>query len=396
MTPAPMTSALRPARRTIPFNESVIREMTRIARVHGALNLAQGFPDFPAPDAMKEAAVRAIRSDVNQYAVTWGSPGLREALAGWYRDRYGMDVDPDRHITITCGATEAMASIFLALLDPGDEVIVPEPFYENYAPDAILAGAEARFLTLDPPGYRLDPARLEALVGPRTRAIVLNTPNNPTGRVFDEVESAAIAKVALEHDLVVITDEIYECILYEGVHRPIATLPGMADRTITVSGASKTFSVTGWRLGSVVAPEAITGAIRKVHDFLTVGAPAPLQEAWAFALLELGPEYFEELIEGYRARRDTLIQGLQAAGFGCHAPEGAYYVLADFSALSDADDTTFSHELARHPGVAPVPGSSFFSGDLGNSLVRFAFCKRIETLEAASERLLAFSRAGSG
>jgi aspartate/methionine/tyrosine aminotransferase len=396
MTPAPMTSALRPARRTIPFTESVIREMTRIARVHGALNLAQGFPDFPAPDAMKEAAVRAIRSDVNQYAVTWGSPGLREALAGWYRDRYGMDVDPDRHITITCGATEAMASIFLALLDPGDEVIVPEPFYENYAPDAILAGAEARFLTLDPPGYRLDPARLEALVGPRTRAIVLNTPNNPTGRVFDEVESAAIAKVALEHDLVVITDEIYECILYEGVHRPIATLPGMADRTITVSGASKTFSVTGWRLGSVVAPEAITGAIRKVHDFLTVGAPAPLQEAWAFALLELGPEYFEELIEGYRARRDTLIQGLQAAGFGCHAPEGAYYVLADFSALSDADDTTFSHELARHPGVAPVPGSSFFSGDLGNSLVRFAFCKRIETLEAASERLLAFSRAGSG
>jgi aspartate/methionine/tyrosine aminotransferase len=389
-----MSAALRPARRTESFTESVIREMTRVARECGAINLAQGFPDFPSPSGMKEAACRAIEADVNQYAVTWGSARVRRAVAGWYRDRYAMDVDADRHVTITCGATEAMASVFLGLLDPGDEVVVLEPFYENYAPDALLAGANARFLALDPPDYRLRADRLEELVGPRTRAVILNTPNNPTGRVFDEEEMSAVARVCRERDLVVVTDEIYECILYEGEHRPMATWPGMADRTITVSGASKTFSVTGWRLGSVVAPETITGAIRKVHDFLTVGAPAPLQEGWAFALETFEADYFDGLVADYRRRRDLLVRGLQDAGFGCRAPDGAYYVLADFSEIAREDDTAFSHRLAREAGVAPVPGSSFFHGGGGGSLVRFAFCKRLETLEEAVARLRRFADAG--
>lgn len=389
-----MTRSRTPAKRTESFTESVIREMTRVAREVGAVNLAQGFPDFPAPEAMKEAACEAIRSDINQYAVTWGSPRLRRAVAGWYRDRYGMDVDPDTHVTITCGATEAMASVFLGLMDPGDEVVVLEPYYENYAPDAILAGAEARFLPLDPPDYRLDPDRLEALLTPRTRALVLNTPNNPTGRVFDEEEMEGVARICRERDLVVITDEIYECILYSGEHRPMATRAGMADRTVTISGASKTFSVTGWRLGCIVSPSWITGAIRKVHDFLTVGAPAPLQEAWAFALESLGDEYFGRIAAEYEERRDLLVSGLQEAGFGCSAPEGAYYILADFSTLSDEDDTAFSHRLAREAGVATVPGSSFFRASRRPSLIRFAFCKRLATLEDAVTRLGRFTSAG--
>jgi aspartate/methionine/tyrosine aminotransferase len=386
---------LRPAQRTQDFTESVIREMTRVAREVGAVNLAQGFPDFPAPHGMKEAAVQAIRNDLNQYGVTWGVPALRQELSRWYERRYGMEVDPDRDVTITCGATEAMAAVFLALLNPDDEVVVLEPFYENYAPDALLAGAQARFLTLDPPDYRLDPEALEAVITPRTRALVLNTPNNPTGRVFDEEEMAGVARVARDRDLVVITDEIYECILYQGSHRPMATYPGMEDRTITISGASKTFAVTGWRLGSVVAPPAITGAIRKVHDFLTVGAPAPLQQAWADTLATLDPAYLNELVDGYRARRDLMILGLREAGFRCGTPEGAYYLLADFSAISREDDTTFAHRLAREGGVAAVPGSSFFQSDKGNHLIRFTFCKELATLEEAVDRLTRFAQAES-
>ncbi|MFW6206602.1 MAG: pyridoxal phosphate-dependent aminotransferase [Gemmatimonadota bacterium] len=389
-----MITARHPALRTESFTESVIREMTRVAREVGAVNLAQGFPDFPAPQAMKDAACRAVQDDINQYAVTWGSARLRHSVARWYRERYGMEVDPDEHVTITCGATEAMASVFLGLLDPGDEVVVLEPYYENYAPDAILAGAEARFLPLDPPDYRLDPERLEGLLTPRTRALVLNTPNNPTGRVFDDDEMEGVARICRSRGLVVITDEIYECILYTGEHRPMATREGMADRTVTISGASKTFSVTGWRLGSIVSPPWITGAVRKVHDFLTVGAPAPLQEAWAAGLEELDQEYFNGLVRDYRERRDLLVGGLEEAGFRCTKPEGAYYVLADFSALSDADDTAFSHRLARDAGVAPVPGSSFFRPGGGGSLVRFAFCKRLRTLEDAATRLRSFARAG--
>ena len=369
--------------------------MTRVAREHGALNLAQGFPDFPAPERLKEAACEAIRNDVNQYAITWGSPRLRSALEDAYRDLYGMDVEGDREITVTCGATEAMASVVLALLNPGDELLVLEPFYENYGPDAVLCGARPVFVPLDAPEYRLDPDRLEAAVTPKTRAIILNTPNNPTGRVFSREELEAVAALCLRHDLVAITDEIYEHIVYEGEHVPLATLDGMRARTVTVSGASKTFSVTGWRVGTIVAPWELTAAIRKVHDFLTVGAPAPLQEAVARGMTELGRPYYETLAGDYRVRREALVPALQEAGFDCRAPEGAYYVLADFSALSDLDDTAFSHLLTREAGVTPVPGSSFYSEpERGRSRVRFAFCKRVETLEDAAERLRKFGGAG--
>jgi len=366
--------------------------MTRVAREAGAINLAQGFPDFPAPQVLKDAACQAIQDDVNQYAITWGSPRLRAALEDKYRRWYGMDIDGDRQITVTCGATEAMASVVLAIIDPGDEIIVLEPFYENYGPDAILAEARPVFVSLDPPEYRLDPGRLEAAVSQRTRAIILNTPNNPTGRVFDAEETAAVARLCREHDLIAITDEIYEHILYDGRHIPLATLDGMADRTVTVSGASKTFSVTGWRVGTIVSPPDITDAIRKVHDFLTVGAPAPLQEACAAAMEELAVDYYDALASGYQERRDVLFEALTDAGFACARPQGAYYILADFSGLSEEDDRTFSHTLAREAGVTPVPGSSFFSDPaLGRSLVRFAFCKRLETLREAGDRLRTFA-----
>jgi len=371
--------------------------MTRVARLHNSINLAQGFPDFPAPQLLKEAACQAIMEDVNQYAITWGAPRLRVALAARYRTQYGMDVDPEREVTVTCGATEAVVSAVMALVDPGDEVIVFEPFYENYGPDAVLAQAHPRFVRLDAPDFRLIPERLKAAVSDRTRAIVVNTPNNPTGRVFDAEELEAIRALAVEHDLLVITDEIYEYILYEGQHVPMATLEGMRDRTVTVSGLSKTFAVTGWRIGTIVAPPDLTDAIRKIHDFLTVGAPAPLQEACAVGLEQLGSEYFDTLSEHYRDRREILVQGLQEAGFRCASPQGAYYIMADFSDLSDLHDREFAIEMAKNPGVATVPGSSFFGPDGGGeSLVRFAFCKRIETLEQACERLAVFAKAGAG
>jgi len=390
MTPAP--SSRRTATRTHSFTESVIREMTRVAHQHDAINLAQGFPDFPAPSLLKEAACKAIREDVNQYAITWGAPRLREALVRKYRRLYGMEVEGDREVTVTCGATEAMASVMLALVEPGDEVIVLEPFYENYGPDAVLCDARPVFLPLEPPRYRLDPDRLRAVVTARTRAIVLNTPNNPTGRVFDREELEGVAEICRDHGLLVITDEIYEHILYEGEHLPLATLPGMRERTVTISGLSKTFSVTGWRVGTIIAPAELTSAIRKVHDFLTVGAPAPLQEACAVGLDELGPEYYREMAAAYRERRDVLVGALQDAGFACAPPEGGYYVLADFTALSDEDDTAFAVRLAREARVASVPGSSFFRREGGGrGLVRFAFCKRVETLREAGARLREFS-----
>jgi len=387
--------ASRTARRTHGFTESVIREMTRVAREHDAINLAQGFPDFPAPQLLKDAACEAIQGDINQYAITWGSPHMRDALVAKYEHWYGMEVDGDREITVTCGATEAMASIMLAVINPGDEVIVLEPFYENYGPDAILAQAKPVFLTLEPPEFRIDSERLASLVTERTRAIIVNTPNNPTGRVLDRDELEAIADICREHDLMAITDEIYEHILYEGEHIPMATLEGMRDRTITVSGLSKTFSVTGWRIGTVIAPADLTDAIRKVHDFLSVGAPAPLQEACAVGMKALDDTYYESMIEDYRVRRETLYQGLIEAGFQCGRPQGAYYVLADFSALSDDASDAFSRRLTREAGVTPVPGSSFYSDpELGHSLVRFVFCKKAEMLEAASKRLRAFARSG--
>jgi aminotransferase len=377
------------ARRTHGFTESVIRGMTRLAARHDAINLAQGFPNFPAPEALKEAAVRAIRDDLNQYAITWGAKRLRDALARKYAEWYGMTVDPEAEITVTCGGTEAMASALLAIVDPGDEVIVFEPFYENYGPDAVLCGATPVYVPMAVDG-ELDLDRLAAAFSRRTRAIVVCTPNNPTGRVLTRRELEAIAELCRRHDAYAVTDEIYEHIYYEGEHIPIATLDGMRERTITISGASKTFSVTGWRIGTIVAPAAVSDAIRKVHDFLTVGAPAPLQEAIAVGLDTLGDDYYRALARDYRARRDLLCQGLAAAGFRCTPPQGAYYVLADFSALSELPDDEFAAWLTREIGVAPVPGSSFFSRpELGRRLVRFAFCKTDDVLREAVRRLAA-------
>jgi aminotransferase len=374
--------------RTASFTESVIREMTRVAQQHGAINLAQGFPDFPMPEPMKDAACAAIHGDINQYAITWGAPALRLAIAEKYRRWYDMDVDPDKHVTVTCGATEAMASVFLALIDPGDEVIIFEPWYENYGPDAILAGAKPKYVTLDPPNWRFDPDELRAAFSPKTKAIIVNTPHNPTGRVLTKDELSLIASLCVEHDVWAITDEIYEHIRYAGGHHLLATFPGMRERTVTISGLSKTFSCTGWRLGYAIAPERESVAIRKVHDFLTVGAPAPLQQAAAVGMA-FDAEYYNQMALDYRARRDLLLPALSDAGFSFSAPEGAYYVLADFSAVSDKDDVSFAKWMAAEVGVAGVPGSSFYHAGAGRgkSMIRFAFCKKTATLEQAAERL---------
>ena len=378
------------ARRTSVFSESVIREMTRLAMLHGAMNLAQGYPDFPAPAFIKQAAVDAINADINQYAITWGAPRLRRAIADKTRRFYGLEVDPDREVTVTCGATEAMMCAMLAVVEEGDEVIVFEPFYENYVPDAAMSGARLVFVTLRGEGFSFDPGELRRAFSPRTRAIIVNTPNNPSGKVFTRAELQQIAALCQEFDTLCITDEIYEHILYDGrEHIPMATLPGMYERTITISGLSKTFSVTGWRLGYLVAPPHLTDALRKVHDFLTVGAPAPLQEAAAVAI-EQADAYYAELREMYAAKRAILLEALRAAGFACHQPEGAYYIMADFSALGfDGDDTAFAHHLIRDIGVAPVPGSSFYrpGSDAGSRMVRFTFSKSDETLREAARRL---------
>jgi len=375
------------ATRTATFTESVIREMTRIAQLHNAVNLAQGFPDFPMPDAMKAAACTAINGDINQYAVTWGAPVLRQAIAEKYRRWYNMEVDPDRDVTVTCGATEAMASVFMALVNAGDEVVIPEPFYENYGPDAILAGAKPVFVPFERPDWRIDPDRLRAAFNPRTKAIVVNTPHNPTGRVLTRDEVGLIAELCIEHDAWAITDSPYEHMVYAGHHHEIATWPGMRERTITVSSLSKTYSCTGWRIGWIIAPPAQTGPIRKVHDFLTVGAPAPLQAAAAVGFA-FDAEYYNHFAAAYRQRRDFLSPVLRAAGFEFSVPEGAYYIFADFSKLSDLDDVTFAKWMAQEIAVATVPGSSFYARkEDGRSFVRFAFCKKQETLEEAAERI---------
>src|SRR6478672_3746903 len=361
--------------------------MTRVAREYRSINLAQGFPNFSAADILKEAAARAIHDDINQYAITWGAQRLRQALAREYAERYGLAVDPEREITVTCGATEGMIATLLAVMDPGDEVIVFEPFYENYGPDTILADARPVYVPLEP-GRPLDLERLAAAFSARTRAIIVNTPSNPSGRVLTHGELGAIAELCVRHDALAVTDEIYEHIRFEGAHVPIATLPGMRDRTVTISGASKTFSVTGWRIGWIIAPPDLTDAIRKVHDFLTVGAPAPLQEGVAAALDGLEGAFYEGLTAMYRGKRDLLFAALVDAGFRCRAPEGAYYILADFTGLGPAgDDTAFAVWLSREIGVTPVPGSGFYREGGGRSLVRFVFCKTEEILVEAARRL---------
>jgi len=376
------------SQRSLRFTESVIREMTRLCLAHGGVNLAQGFPDFPAPAALKAAAARAIEADVNQYAITWGARRLREALVAKTRAFTGLDYDPDTDVTVCCGSTECMAATLLALVDPGDEVIVFEPFYENYGPDAILCGATPRFVRLREPDWAFDPDELDRAFSNRTRAIIINTPNNPTGKVFSAGELGQVARLCRKWDVVAVTDEIYEHIVYDGArHIPLASLEGMRERTVTISGLSKSYSLTGWRVGWCLAPQPLTAAIRKVHDFLTVGAPAPLQEAAAEAV-SFPREYYDGLADDYRERRDFLVPALESAGFRAFAPRGAYYVMTDISGFGFDDDVTFARHLVADGGVAAVPGSSFYSDPAaGRQRLRFHFARRRETLEAAVDRL---------
>jgi aspartate/methionine/tyrosine aminotransferase len=375
------------------FTESVIREMTRQALLHGAVNLSQGFPDFSAPAEIKLAAQEAVAADVNQYAITWGAKKLRNAIARQTQQWQGISVDPETEITVCCGSTEAMISTLLAVCNTGDEVIVFEPFYENYGPDSILSGAKPRFVKLRPPAahdgeWTFDEQELRAAFHNQTKAIIVNTPNNPTGKVFTRTELELIRDLCVEFNVLAITDEIYEHILYDGTqHISLATLEGMRERTVTINSLSKTYSVTGWRVGWTIAPPVITDAIRKVHDFLTVGAPAPLQEAGS-AALELPQSYYQNLAEGYRKRRDRLVPVLEQVGFRCFKPRGAYYVMTDISGFGFANDVAFVQHLIKEIGVAAVPGSSFYRDPRdGAQQVRFAFCKKDETLDEAARRL---------
>jgi aspartate/methionine/tyrosine aminotransferase len=392
-SPAPSTSR-HVSRKASLFTESVIREMTREAMKYGAVNLSQGFPDFPAPEDIKRVAMQAIADDVNQYAITWGAKDFREAIAKktqWY---LGLDIDPEAEITVTCGSTEGMIVAMMATVDPGEEVIVFEPYYENYAPDAILSDAKPRYVPLRAPDWSFDRDELRAAFNPKTKAIIICNPNNPTGKVFTRAEMEFIAGLCQEFDALCFTDEIYEHILYpregaEIAHISMAQIPRMRDRTVIVNSMSKTYSVTGWRVGYCIASPEITSAIRKVHDFLTVGAAAPLQAAGAYALA-LPPSYYDHLQADYRARRDLVLPELEKAGFKTFRPDGAYYVMTDISGFGFKDDIEFTRHLIREVGVACVPGSSFYSPDasgLGSQQVRFCFCKKDETLMLAAERL---------
>ena len=379
--------------RTANFTESVIREMTRLAIRYGAVNLAQGFPDFAAPVDLKKAAIQAIEADHNQYSITWGAKPFRDAIAAKYLRTYGLEFDPEREITVTCGATEGMAASLLATTDPGDEVIVFEPFYESYHPDTLLCGAERKLVTLHQPDWSIDPDELRRAFSPRTKAIIVNTPHNPTGKVFTREELMLIASLCQEFDALAITDEIYEHIVYDGLtHIPLISLPGMRDRTILVNSLSKTFSVTGWRVGWAIAAPQITENIRKVHDFLTVNAATPLQYAGMMALNEQ-QAYFEGLSETYAGRRSAAIGMLEAAGFRCFTPGGAYYVMTDISGFGAKNDTAFALEMVERYGVAGVPGSSFYyKNPSGATQIRFCFCKNYETLALAGEKLARLPR----
>jgi len=367
------------------FTESVIREMTRLnLALHGpqkAVNFAQGFPDFDPDPRILDAAARALREGYNQYATTWGAPLLRQAIARKQSAAWGRSVDPETEITVSCGATEAMIAATLAAVDPGDEVIVFEPFYENYGPDCVISGAVPRYVPLRPPDWAFDPDELRDAFNDRTRAIVVNTPHNPTGKVYSQAELNLIARLCQEHEAIAITDEIYERLVYSGRHISIATLPGMAERTITISGASKTYSVTGWRIGWLIAPPSLTAAIRKVHDFLTVGAAHPLQIAVAEAL-EFPPSFYVELLGDYQERRDAIVAGLQECGFTTSSPDGAYYVMAGIEAFGADDDVAFARRLIEEVAVATVPASSFYhERSLGRGHIRFSFPKKLDTIE---------------
>ena len=402
---APALAAMVPALRLRDFTESVIREQTRMAHLHGAVNLAQGFPDFPCDPVLKDLARAAVDADYNQYSVTWGMPALRQAIAKKVGEYNGIKADADKNVTVTCGATEAMICAFMSSLDPGKEVILFQPFYENYHPDAYLSGAKPVYVTLREPDWSIDERELARAFGPKTAAIVICTPHNPTGKVFTRDELVLIAKLCQKWNTRVFSDEIYEHILYDGaVHVSPASIAGLEDRTVTIGSASKTYGITGWRVGWAVAHESITDGLRKVHDFMTVCAATPLQEAVRGAL-GLGPEFYRDLAEHYRTRRDFIVSGLEAAGFRCHVPRGAYYVMADVADVIKGsrgrfrDDTELARYLVAETKVAAVPGSSFYKAKGGPKgmgahahKLRFCFCKKEETLALAVERLAGFRK----
>ncbi|MGH3343986.1 MAG: pyridoxal phosphate-dependent aminotransferase [Carbonactinosporaceae bacterium] len=382
---------LRVSAKAESFTESVIREMTRLCVEHGGVNLAQGFPDFTCPAELKEAAKAAIDADVNQYAITWGAEDFRHAIAAKVEGTYPeWKVDPERQLCVTCGSTEGMIAAMVALVDPGDEIIVFEPYYENYGPDAIISGASPRYVALHRPDWSIDEAELRAAFSDRTRAVVVNTPHNPTGKVFSRAELELIAELCQRHDALCLSDEIYEHIQYVGPggHVPPATVPGLEDRAVAINSLSKTYAVTGWRVGWVIAPARLSDAIRTVHDFLTVGAPAPLQAA-GVAAMGLPAGYYAKVAEEYRWRRDALCSVLEDVGFCFHPPDGAYYVLCGTDRLDPyRDDVEFARRLITELGVAAVPGSSFYADpEQGRDQIRFAFPKRMETLRTAGERL---------
>lgn len=370
------------------FPESVIREMTRVAAAHGAVNLSQGYPDFDPPRELVKAAQDALQNGYNQYSTTWGAPELREAIARRSKIFNGIDADPEANLVVTCGSTEAMMAAMLSLVNPEDEVVVFEPFYENYGPDAVMSGATPRYVRMEWPDWRIDEESLKAAFTRRTKAVIVNTPNNPTGKVFSRRELGLLADLCTDHDAVAVTDEIYEHILYDGArHVSLATVGDMAERTITINGISKTYSATGWRIGWAIAPRNLATAMRRIHDFLTVGAPHPLQIAAASAL-GLPESYYEQLARMYSKKRNRFIRGLQSVGLDCHAPGGAYYVMSDFSRFPFEDDWEFAMYLVERLGVATVPGSSFYGNPQdGAKFVRFMFSKKDDTLDEALRRL---------
>ena len=378
----------RTSQRVARFTESVIRRMTRVAMECGAVNLSQGFPDFDPPEELRAALEKTAHAGPHQYAVTWGAPDFRRALARKQARFTGLPIEPDAHLVVTCGSTEAMMAAMMTACNPGDRVIVFSPFYENYVADTILSGAEPIYVPLRPPDFAFDPAELRRAFEQRPKALILCNPSNPSGKVFTRAELLQIAALAEEFDAFVITDEVYEHIVYAPHrHTYFSALPGMFDRTVSCSSLSKTYSITGWRLGYIVAPPAFIDGARKVHDFLTVGAAAPLQQA-AIAGLELPDSYYDALAALYTQKRDLFLGGLRAAGLTFTAPDGAYYVMVDVSEFGVTDDTAFCEWLAREVGVAAVPGSSFFREPV-HHLIRFHFAKREDTLAEAVRRLAA-------